>query len=106
MSLCLIHGIRDGAACDICEAKGSEMPVAELAPITEQPPEENASQTSAKLGGNGSNRSCEQCVHCLLSNGAQVRCDYPRERQPEVVDLTTRSGWTSVNAASICKHFQ
>lgn len=50
--------------------------------------------------------SCVHCRHCGSHNGAQVRCTYPRERQPEVVDMTTMSGWTMASAAEICLKYE
>lgn len=50
--------------------------------------------------------SCVHCRHCGQHNGAQVRCKYPRERQPEVVDMTTMSGWTMASAAEICLKYE
>lgn len=50
--------------------------------------------------------SCVYCRHCGSHNGAQVRCKYPRERQPEVVDMTTMSGWTMASAAEICRKYE
>jgi len=50
--------------------------------------------------------SCVHCRHCGSHNGAQVRCKYPRERQPEVMDMTTESGWTMAVAAAICSKYE
>ena len=50
--------------------------------------------------------SCVHCRHCGSHNGAQARCKYPRERQPEVMDMTTESGWTMAVAAAICSKYE
>lgn len=50
--------------------------------------------------------SCVRCRHCGAENGAQVRCKYPRERPPEVVDMTTESGWTMASAAEVCSKYE
>jgi hypothetical protein len=51
MSFCWHHGIREGADCDICEMKGSEMPVVESAPINAHANDSDAMAPSANVGG-------------------------------------------------------
>lgn len=69
--------------------------------ITDHQPNDEAIACSLKR-----DVSCVHCRHCGSHNGAQVRCKYPRERQPEVVDMTTMSGWTMASAAEICLKYE
>lgn len=50
MSFCLVHGVRD-TECELCEAKGSEMPVLKTAPAKPRAPKQNAMALSATVGG-------------------------------------------------------
>jgi hypothetical protein len=44
-------------------------------------------------------------VHCGYRNGPRLKCKYPRERAPEVVDLTDPLGYTMIYAAEVCPHY-
>jgi hypothetical protein len=48
---------------------------------------------------------CDSCVHCGYRNAHLIRCKYPRERAPEVVDLTDALGYTRNWAAEMCDKY-
>jgi hypothetical protein len=48
---------------------------------------------------------CQSCVHCGYRNAHRIRCKYPRERAPAVVDLTDPLGYTRNWAAEVCDKY-
>jgi hypothetical protein len=48
---------------------------------------------------------CESCVHIGYRNAHLIRCKYPRERAPAVVDLTDELGYTRNWAAEVCDKY-